>query len=400
MNKARTFSYLFVANALAALSAFLGNVAIANRIGPSLYGQYSYMLTLGSLITDLIIFGTADVGVRLLRKNPQDGVWNLLLFRSFNFAAAAVGLILYGYFEGNHQILALFVASSAFNLSVIFEVRGLNVAYAKIYLFERCAIITLTVIYVFTFSGISLFHIGLIYVLASLFSVAFQIQSTRPISFSLDYKFLKTAYTAGFVYSVLSIAKFCYGGGARMHLAARSEYEAVANLSIALQFLALFSIISVQLNRVFRLDASLAADGGDFVRFGGIARSFFFYSLTFGFSVALFLALLSPIIATMLYADVYKGLDVSLQLCGLYIIVVSLEAPLLTLGIAIGMLLKMVVIYSTVSIFALIFMIFFGARWGANEHLMFMIAFQGISCLVGYVSLYSRIQYFQRGGKR
>ncbi|WP_192808394.1 oligosaccharide flippase family protein, partial [Oceanicola granulosus] len=119
-------SLLFASTLLAALS-YATNIFLANRLGPSEFGQYSYALLLGMAFAQFVSFGTDEAGVRLRSSYGMEAMDWVLTTKFLNFAIICTGALAASFLRSDPLVLyAVVVAINGLSYVTSYEVKRRN----------------------------------------------------------------------------------------------------------------------------------------------------------------------------------------------------------------------------------------------------------------------------------
>ena len=120
----RELSMLTILTGITSIISYCITLAIANTLGASDFGLYSYCMVWGNLISSIIIFSTDLTAPAIYTKiNNKQNIFNMVL--SIRFFLFLISLFLIPVFLLKNQIIVFAVFTimiSAFNLSFFYEI--------------------------------------------------------------------------------------------------------------------------------------------------------------------------------------------------------------------------------------------------------------------------------------
>lgn len=309
---------------------------LANNFGPGMFGQYTYVLVLGALYSQLITWGTQETGIRLYTSFGKLVLSSILTVKLINFVLITIILSLYALFKFESiYLLGLVASMNALSYSTQYETKKANVPYAKIYFIER-VLISMLILLSLTIFNIR--HIGYIFFImfsVQLLSLAYQALDNREFKVFLNFRDICVVYLNGVWLLVFSISKYSFGGISRIIIFSKMGDASLGLFAAAWQFVPLSTIYYSQAIKAWRLKITECIDRGEFYEFKSFLMSLslsVFLPAFLGFAV--FFAFGHSILGALFDASFGSAADL-MPYVGAYFIVVAADTVVLLLAVAI-----------------------------------------------------------------
>ena len=256
-------------NVVVAGLSYILTIALANYLGPQDFGFYSYVLVLAASLTIFIDYATDISAASLMAENKSIKKTFIVIYS----VRILIYIILFGLswliflinFLSLSEKLDLFIGVNALILpalytSFLFELRRKNATFLIIYGVERIIyIIAIASLILFDFLEIRI--IFLIFLIISISSLFFQLSFNKKYfgkNFSLNISDAIFILKKNYLLVVVNISAFFYGGYSRLILESQYGLETLGIYSAGLQITNAVTILQSQIDRVWRLDISIA----------------------------------------------------------------------------------------------------------------------------------------------
>jgi len=309
-------------NAIAAALSYTLTISLANILGPSDFGVYSYVLVIGSILSIFISFGTDQTAPMMFanRKSNHKSLSIIFGIRSTLIIISVFGIAAYSFFEFVLAYYILCLLVSALNLSYLYESMSSNIKYSYIYLVERLTYILLVFIAIF-YGQLSLTLIFSLILISTLGSIIFQYRDMRvklrcitQYSFEEYLNILKNNYPL----VIVAFALFCYGGFSKIILDNKFGATTLGIFSAGWQLISIGTLFQTQVTRVWRLKISSAIVNGD-----NLVLRYIFFTTTPLLAFVFVMSIASNQIVSLIFSPAYHSLAEVLPILGLYLIVIN-----------------------------------------------------------------------------
>ena len=380
------FRILILASlALSALS-YVTNIFLASKLGPEVFGRYSYALALGALFGEFIYFGTAETGMRLKTSHGDSALGWILTVKLLNFGLLLCGVVVGLAFGGDVAALfGLVVALNSLCFSTQYEANSRNGRYAIIFLLER-VIITASF-----WIGLLMLEAGhMAWCFSTLLlvqggSLAFQYWENRRYRLSFDRSALFQTYKDGFFVLIFGLSKFAFGGVTRILIFKQLGDERMGIFSVAWQFLPLLTLYFAQATKVWRLRITEALDSGDALaarkQILALCAAIFLPTL----SASLIVFFFGHQIITFLFTEAFADAGGLMPYIGVYFLVAGFDSVAILLAIALSMSRVASVIYLIFGSATVLACLLFMGNKGLEAYLMTIIV--GHLCAASLLTL-------------
>lgn len=314
-------------NAIAAALSYTLTISLANILGPSDFGIYSFVLVIGSILSIFISFGTDLTAPMMFAKiaNRQKALSIIFGIRLSIILITALGLAIYSFTSLALSYYILCLLAAAFNLSYLYESMSNNIKYSYIYLAERLSYISLVFIAIY-FGELSLSLVFSLILISSLVSILFQYSDMRvelrcitQYNFGEYFNILKINYPLVMV----AFALFCYGGFSKIIIENKFGTATLGIYSAGWQLISIGTLFQMQVTRVWRLKISTAVVNGDNFVLRGLVKSYIVFTTTPLLALVLVMLITSKQIVSFLFSPSYHTLAEVLPILGVYLIVIN-----------------------------------------------------------------------------
>ena len=314
-------------NAIAAALSYTLTISLANILGPSDFGIYSFVLVIGSILSIVITFGTDLTAPMMFAKiaNRQKALSIIFGIRLSIILITALGLAIYSFTSLALSYYILCLLAAAFNLSYLYESMSNNIKYSYIYLTERLSYISLVFIVIY-FGELSLSLVFSLILISSLVSILFQYSDMRvelrcitQYNFGEYFNILKINYPLVMV----AFALFCYGGFSKIIIENKFGTTTLGIYSAGWQLISIGTLFQMQVTRVWRLKISTAVVNGDNFVLRGLMKSYIVFTTAPLLALVLVMLITSKQIVSFLFSPSYHTLAEVLPILGVYLIVIN-----------------------------------------------------------------------------
>jgi O-antigen/teichoic acid export membrane protein len=340
-NNSLLFSLLILTknNALIAGLSYALTITLANILGPEVFGRYSFVLVIASILSILISFGTDKTAPIMASKKTIGSVLQEIVFvRLVISTACIIGLIIYSEYSQDTAFYILCLLFSGLNLGFFFEISLKNELYSYVYLFERVVYIG-GVFFVIYFFQPSLDIVFTLFLLSTLVSLIFQYyRASFEVNriFSINWQSLQRIFLMNMPLVIIALSTFSFGGFSRIILENSLGMEQMGIYSAGWQLITIGTIFQSQVTRVWRLKISSAIEKDDKNQLIPLIKSYsIFATLPFIFlTVTLFFT--SEQVVGFLFTDEYAELVHILPVLSIYYLVINLAGLVDMLWVAVG----------------------------------------------------------------
>lgn len=327
----RELSMLTILTGITSIISYCITLAIANTLGASDFGLYSYCMVWGNLISAIIIFSTDLTAPAIYTKiNNKQNIFNMVL--SIRFFLFLISLFLIPVFLLKNQIIVFAVFTimiSAFNLSFFYEISQKNISYSKVFFFERLA-------YILIVSGLIFFDlIDIKFVFISLFfvtllSICVQISFFRSnfknFTFVNTVKEKNSFFKDNLFIMIITLSTFMYGGFSRILIESKFGLEQLGIFSAGWQIILVVTIYQAQVTRVWRTKISSALVSKNINLLKELVVNYISFSTLPIILFSLFVSIFSEEIVKIIFTEEYGQLASILPIFSVYFVFINLEA--------------------------------------------------------------------------
>lgn len=384
--KFKEFNILVAVNVVISALSFFGNNGLAVHLGAEKFGQYSYVLILGTLLGQFVIFGTEQTAPGQFVRHGKAIVSEVLFARIINLIIV-FNVALVWYFLTN-DILILFsiiIAAQGLNLSYIYELDRGSIKHSLIILTERVLFygcLWLSLLYV---NDLTLIHIFLCLFVWTVVSIGFQFKDKIT-----GYGWLKklprsSIWSVGFVVLFFSITKYMYGGGTRFFIKSNLTYTDLGLFSLVWQVVPMVTIFLGQAVKTWRLKITDALFHSDLT---GLCSSISQMSLlTLGPISIGALVLLSEgaRVINWIFPREYSEVVNLLPWLAIYMIVIAFDMIVAVIWIALEKYKLLGALYAVFSLICLGVMWVWGNIFALEDYLATVVICHGASVVVALI---------------
>ncbi len=343
----KNLMHLASLNFLVAGLSYILTIALANYMGPEDFGFYSYVLVLAASLTIFIDFAT-DISApsimadnRSIKKTFQMVYSARILIYCFLFIAS--WLIFLVPFLSLNERIDLFIGVNALILpalytSFLFELRRKNATFLIIYGIERIiyiAIITSLIIFDF----LEIRKVFIIFLFISIASLSFQYYVNQKYlrnTFSINLSDAFFVFKENYLLVIVNISAFFYGGYSRLILESQYGLETLGIYSAGLQITNAVTILQSQIDRVWRLDISIAIKDNNIENFKKLLKEYLIFT-TLPLTFASFLLFFSAeLIEETFFSESYDGLSSILRILCFFFITINFDSLARICWVALG----------------------------------------------------------------
>ena len=369
---------------LISVLSYCASIGLANYWGAEIFGGYNYAMVVGLLAGQLISFSTdATAAARLQKFGEENALKEILSIRVIGFFVVSI-LALSGYVFTNNAGVAIGVVAvscAALNLSFLYEWRGNNIRYSKIYLVERLAYVA-CVFGLIYFGAAKVYVIFIILMLTASLSFFYQwidIFGWSCVEFFAAKEKILRLYSDNSYFFINSILTYVYGGFARIIVGEKFGLATLGVYSAAWQFVFIATMFQSQIARIWRRKFALAMADRDAIK---IKKEIIGYvvlsSAPVAFAAVACAAFADEIVGRLFSAE-YIGAADMLRWLSVYFVVINLDC----LAAILWATSESKKDYMTIGAFfagmALLVMLWFPSGYGATKFICMVPFFHGVA---------------------
>ena len=221
---------------------------------------------MAGLIGIFIDYSTSSVFSHLAAKanGLRKAINTVLYLRLFLFITIFIFSVFISFLDFDFPLLSLFFTLGVFNLGFLYEYKRQNVKFALITLVEKALFAIL--VYLISMVSIDVLYLCLCYLAASISSLVLQYLEYREDVFNIGIPRTRPIlqFMGNYVqFYIITITQLSYGITSRLIFESRMGLEAFVYFSLAMQVIALASILQSQVDRVFRPEIIQNIQAGD-----------------------------------------------------------------------------------------------------------------------------------------
>lgn len=389
MKKGREFIFLVLGMGVISAAGFLTNLGLANQFGPEKFGEYSYVLLIGLLFGQLVVFGSDQYAVKLHLEDRQANISaRVLIFRASNFVALCLIVAFWVKLTDEYLLVfSLIIASQVLNVSYAYEVEDRNVKYMAINLSERLLYyLTLWVGVIFfqENSFVFVFGVLLFWVVCSL---TYQLSD---VDIKLSNKLAPTTQMLGFGLGLVlfGLTKQMYGTGTRFFIEANLGFAALGLYSLAWQVVPLVSIYLEQAVKAWRGRVTKSLIDSDYKALKKALINIVMITTVPVLLGSLLLLLLGGAVVGLVLVPEYNSIIELLPWICSYLVMISIEVAISIIWVALGLIRILNLIYLVLGLGCFGFFYFFGEGLNLKGYLIAVNIFQGGAIVASIVVIF------------
>lgn len=331
------FRILVLFSALQAGLSYVTNIFLANKMGPDIFGQYSYVLVLGSVYTLFVTWGTAESGIRLRATYGDHVLSDILTLKVINFFIAGLSVLVSLVWDDSClALLSLIAAMNALSYSTHYESKRLNVRFATVFLVERICMSVLFCVGVLFLDGGYITWLFSVMSLVQGASLFFQCLDNREFGLRVKRNSLMNIYRQGFFLMLFSLAKYSFGGITRLIIFQQLGDAKMGVFAAAWQFIPLSTIFFSQAIKAWRLKLTKSLDDRARSEFLRHLASLSLSVLAPAILACLTLTLIGAELIDILFSEKYVDARELIPYIGIYFIIVGLDTVVILLAVAVS----------------------------------------------------------------
>ncbi|KAA0947507.1 hypothetical protein FQ186_05150 [Pseudomonas sp. ANT_H14] len=381
-NKTHEFQMLLFGVALVSVASLLTNVGLANVFGSSKFGEYSYVLLLGMIIGQIIVFGSDQYAVKFHFDHARSDVASkIFVFRIINFLIVSIAVMTWSLVENNHVIpYALIVASQVLGIPYSYEISGKNVRCAVINVVEKFLYHAAIWVGIFFFEDSSFIFVFGVLLFWTIVSLVYQFidRSIRLTSMSMPDR---SMFTFGFWLLIFGLTKQMYGTGTRLFVEHNLGFSALAVYSLVWQVVPLVSTFLEQGVKSWRVKITSSIVLLDIVTLKNSIKQMTISMIIPVLLGAIVMNLLGREVISYILPPEYEPMTLLLPWLGLYVVIVALDVVVSVIWIAIGKIKIFNFLYFGLSVACFCLLYYFGSDFEMEEYLFTVVIFHGAAVL-------------------
>lgn len=328
---------LVFAGLVLSLLSYATSIMLANTLGPENFGQYTYALVLGTLLGQIVAFGTAEAGVTLKTKYGDKALDWILTTKFVNFVILSIGAFIAFWLSGAMiSLFVLIIASNSLSFSTHYETSEQNIRYASIYLVERAIITLQTWVVIFFAERHILLWVFANVAIVQLASLIYQYIDRRVHNIHLNWWGLFKVYNEGLFVLVFSMSKFSFGGITRIIIFYRLGDGYLGLFAAAWQFVPLCTLYFAQTTKTWRLRINESLRARDAFAFSRNLKGLAFFVMVPALVGAVTFSVFGTRIIEFILSDQFKDAAPLMPYVGAYFVIVGFDSIVLLLAIAMG----------------------------------------------------------------
>lgn len=334
---------------------YVVSIILARAIGPEEFGVYSFALVAGTLLSQLILFGTSEIAVKFVAHHGVSALDSIATVKLLNFiVVATLSFIFLWFYPQPHVIFSLIVATSALSFSTHYESCRQNTKYAFIFLFERSAISIAILVVALFFDSNQLLIIFIFILVAQLLSIVKQIIDHKPSLNFKNFNILIKIYNDGLFLLIFNLSKFGFGGATRIIIFNELGDARLGVFSAAWQFVPMSTIYFSQVTKTWRLKITEAIQNGDKLATIQHIKELTLTIFIPSFAMSIVFIFWGHNIMYILFTpDFYDAANI-MPYIGVYFIIIGMDSALLMVSIALNLLKATCLIYGISSIITIL----------------------------------------------
>lgn len=317
-----------IINIIIAAFTFFLNIKIANELGANNFGQYHYLISIASIFTIFINFGTDRIAsFNYLNLKSIQKVFNYVTSIRLVFFLISLIITLI-FFKSKILILAIIALNlQCFNFGFIYEIYLKNANFSFIFFIEKIIYLILILLSIF-FNNISVEFILLSIIISSSISLSIQSYLNKDLIYSFKFNLLQIFDKSLFKnlnITLIFFSEYAYGGISKIFIQGKMDFESLGLFSAGMQLILIISIFQTQIIKVLRpmIYESQRTNKKEFIN--AIKKYFIFSSLPIIFFSFIFY-FISPYFIELLYNNQYLGIiDIVLEL-SIYAFLINIKS--------------------------------------------------------------------------
>lgn len=325
-------------NSVGGLIMMVTNVKIANVLGASVYGLYSYYLAIGEVGQNFVRYGRNKTMTRDLIQNPQK--FNSLIANTFVLGIMNIALFLIVTHAFSKQLDVSFTLTTmllliapclgSIDFQPVYESLKQMSWHSVYQLIQRFIyLIAIWVCIVFA-DGLTMLYLGLTLFVSWLLVLVMQYKEiitdmSIKIKHEVSMKSILLLYKSNFLIALSCMAGVAFGPIIRMVLKDYADAQAVGIYSAGMQIFLISQFLMHQVSRVGNpMMAEAGKEGTDVIIRKRLCKKYVIIMMCAVMPFVLPLCLCPKFLVSILFTDEYQLLSNYMPLFGLYLVALAL----------------------------------------------------------------------------
>ncbi len=315
---------------LGSAASFLLTIALANHLGPSGFGMYSYIFLIGTIFSILVTFSTDTVAPVLYAstKNKVSVINTVYSIRLLFFIMLLI-ISPFLWLKEPALLIGVFaIVVPTLNFSFFYEISNNNVSYSYIYLVERISYVMVVFCLIFL-NIVNINNVFFTLLLFSMLSLAWQFYKNSNVIRQFKFMDIKELFLNIKSYSLLvfiTFSTFAYGGFSRLIIENKYGIEKLGIYSAGWQLIMAVIIFQSQVTRVWRLKISSSLIEQDKKNFYKNIKSYFLFSTLPVIILSIFVYIFSNDLINLLFGSKYLLLLELMPIFTIYFVIINLDS--------------------------------------------------------------------------
>ncbi len=327
-------------NVLIAAFSYALTITLANVLGPEVFGKYSLVLVIASILSILINYGTDKTApaVMTAKRSINSVLSETVFIRLLMFSLSIFSLSIYSTYDPDMAFYILCLLFTGLNLGFFFEISSKNELYSYVYLFERAVYVgsSFFVIYFLKVNLDIVFTLFLLSTLASLIFQYYRVHYEYDKIFIINWKSFREIFLTNMPLVIIALSVFSFGGFSRIILEDSMGLEKLGVYSAGWQLITVGTIFQGQVTKVWRLKISSAIEKNDNKQLISLVKSYLIFSTLPFIILTAILFFTSEKIVNLLFTSEYFELAHVLPVFSFYYLVINIAGLTEILWVAVG----------------------------------------------------------------
>jgi O-antigen/teichoic acid export membrane protein len=331
-NKLQNLMILTNNNALAAGMSYMFTLYIANKFGPEIYGQYSYILAWAGLFGIFVQYSFNEAAPAYYSRGDRlqtlfNDIFTIRVILLIVLLAIMVVRMLFSKSPlTNIMVVGYTVPNLA--ISFMYEIYDKRKKYSFIYLVERSVYIILVIMYGFV-NEITIVTLFLAFTIVSILSIVFQYHQYSHYIKSYRYPKMSDLILRmkdNLPLVSIELSNYAYGGISKIMIEDKLGAFSLGLFSTGMQLLLIMNIFQAQVNNLWRIPLFKSINERNARGFISVVIEYIKYSTLPAIVLTILFYLYSPDLIHYLFSSEYEPLTNYVQLIGFFIILINVNS--------------------------------------------------------------------------
>ncbi len=380
-------------SALGSAASYFLTITLASNLGPTWFGEYSYILIWGTIAGVLINFETDRTapGIFVIESSYSAVLGKVLSTRLLIFFIILLIGLLCAFLNLIFSFGVICLAFGSLNFGFLYEIQHKNISYSYIYLIERLSYVSIGFGLIY-FDKMSLLLIYTAFISTTLLSICFQIfqnyELIRTIRLRLDYVWVTLKNNVLLI--LISFSTYVYGGFSRLILEEKLGMEELGVFSAGWQIIIAATLFQAQVTRVWRIKLTKMLVDKNKNGFYNNIQGYLLLSTIPISALAFCIYIFTPKLVALLFSLEYNMLNDIIPVLCIYFVIINLDSLAVILWIGIGSRRQYLYINIAVTILLVLGLYILPNTLGLVWYAIMIVGAHGLSVFIQLLTFYVR----------